>query len=115
VRPDQCGTHQLPPDGTPDREEVDRFADFLRDVDRRGIVAVAADPAWRDYIDGKTGAGRRPARSTGSYVDGSGPRCVVCGAPGRVTVETISWGPADFDKRVTEIECSADPSHLGGL
>jgi hypothetical protein len=25
-----CGTFNLPPDGTADREQIDRFADFLR-------------------------------------------------------------------------------------
>lgn len=52
MRPDQCGTYRLPPEGTPDREAVDRFRDFLREVHQRGLTAVAADPEWRDYVDG---------------------------------------------------------------
>lgn len=47
-----CGTFDPPPEDSPDREAVDQFRDFLRAVDERGVPAVAADPAWRAYIDG---------------------------------------------------------------
>jgi hypothetical protein len=53
VRPDQCGTRRPPADGTPDREALDRFAEFLRDVAQRGRLAVLADPKWAAYIAGK--------------------------------------------------------------
>lgn len=53
MNPRDCGTCRPPADGTPDREELDRFAEFLRDVADRGRAAVAADPAWAAYIAGK--------------------------------------------------------------
>lgn len=53
MNPADCGTCRPPADGTPDREELDRFADFLRDCARRGRAAVLADPAWAAYIAGQ--------------------------------------------------------------
>jgi hypothetical protein len=60
VKPAQCGTHRLPPDGTPDREVMDRFAEFLRRSGPRvGPLTVAqaafrreirTDPEWRKFL-----------------------------------------------------------------
>ena len=52
MSPGECGTFALPPEGTPDRQEVDDYRRFLSEVDRRGVPEVAADPTWRPYIDG---------------------------------------------------------------
>jgi hypothetical protein len=53
VRPEECGTCRPPADGTADREAIDRFAAFLRDVAARGRAAVLADPKWAAYIAGQ--------------------------------------------------------------
>lgn len=63
MRPSECGTCRPPGDGTPDREALDRFADFLRDVRDRGRDAVLADPQWAAYIAGQEEPGERLAES----------------------------------------------------
>lgn len=40
-----------------DAEEVHRFREFLRQVNERGVPAVAADPAWAAYIRGEEETG----------------------------------------------------------
>lgn len=52
-RPTWCGTCNPPPEDSPDREELDRFAEFLREVTARGVPAVASDPEWAAYIRGE--------------------------------------------------------------
>ncbi len=53
MNPRDCGTCNPPPEDSPDREELDRFADFLRDCKERGAEAVWADPKWTAYIRGE--------------------------------------------------------------
>lgn len=53
MNPRDCGFCYPPADGTADREELDRFAQFLRDVNDRGKDAVLADPQWDAYIAGQ--------------------------------------------------------------
>lgn len=53
MNPRDCGTCRPPADGTADREELDRFADLLRDIADRGRAVVLADPARAAYIAGK--------------------------------------------------------------
>lgn len=48
-----CGFCRPPADGTAEREEVGRFAQFLRELAARGKAAVLADPKWAAYIAGK--------------------------------------------------------------
>jgi hypothetical protein len=58
VSPAQCGAFRLPPEGTPDRDLLDQFADFLAELGRRGSAAMMADPEWLPYV---TGEGPPPA------------------------------------------------------
>lgn len=53
MNPRDCGTCRPPADGTADREELDRFAQFLREINVRGKDAVLADPEWAAYIAGQ--------------------------------------------------------------
>lgn len=53
MNPRDCGFRRPPADGTADREQLDRFAEFLRDVSVRGEDAVLADPEWAAYIAGR--------------------------------------------------------------
>lgn len=53
MNPADCGTCRPPPDGSPDREALGRFAEFLRAVTEWGRAAVLADPEWAAYIAGK--------------------------------------------------------------
>ena len=53
MRARQCGTVQLPADGTADREVIDQFALFLQACQQRTKSAVLADPAWQPYIAGE--------------------------------------------------------------
>lgn len=53
MNPRDCGFSHPPAAGTADREEMDRFAEFLRQVTTRGKDAVLADPEWAAYIAGQ--------------------------------------------------------------
>jgi len=60
-----CGTFNLPPDGTPDREQIDRFADFLQWYGHLPKPIAEADvtsETWR-YLMGEDVAPTKPAVS----------------------------------------------------
>ncbi len=46
MKPGDCGTFHLPPDGSPDREAIDAFAQFLKEDRDRGSAQAGHDPAW---------------------------------------------------------------------